>query len=150
MIQSEKMASVGGLAAGMAHEINNPISGIMMAGQNILRRVSNKLDKNIQVAHEVGTDIEVITRYMEKRQIPSMIDGILEMAERASKIVSNMLNFSRKSKSEMVPEDLVDLVDKTIDLAEKDYDLKKQFDFRHIEIEKAYAPLLPKSYMHGH
>ena len=44
MIQSEKMASVGGLAAGMAHEINNPISGIMMAAQNILRRVSNKLE----------------------------------------------------------------------------------------------------------
>jgi PAS domain S-box-containing protein len=144
MIQSEKMASVGGLAAGMAHEINNPISGIMMAAQNILRRVSNKLDKNIQVAQEVGTDIDSIVRYMEKRQIPSMIDGILEMADRASKIVSNMLNFSRKSKSEMVPEDLVDLVDKTIDLAAKDYDLKKQFDFRHIEIKKEYAPLLPK------
>ena len=144
MIQSEKMASVGGLAAGMAHEINNPISGIMMAAQNILRRVSNKLDQNIQAAHEVGTDIDVIAKYMEKRQINSMIDGIIEMAERASKIVSNMLNFSRKSKSEMVPEDLVDLVDKTIDLAAKDYDLKKQFDFRHIEIKREYAPSLPK------
>jgi PAS domain S-box-containing protein len=144
MIQSEKMASVGGLAAGMAHEINNPISGIMMAGQNILRRVSNKLDQNIKAAHEVGTDIDVIFKYMEKRQINSMIDGILEMAERASHIVSNMLNFSRKSKSEMVPEDLVDLVDKTIDLADKDYDLKKQFDFRHIEIKREYAPSLPK------
>jgi PAS domain S-box-containing protein len=144
MIQSEKMASVGGLAAGMAHEINNPISGIMMASQNILRRASNKLSKNIEVAQELGTDIDVITQYMEKRQITSMIGGIIEMADRASKIVSNMLNFSRKSKSEMVPEDLVDLVDKTIDLAAKDYDLKKQFDFRHIEIKKEYSQLLPK------
>ena len=91
----------------------------------------------------MGTDIDVIAKYMEERQITSMIDGILEMADRASKIVSNMLNFSRKSKSEMVPEDLVDLVDKTIDLAAKDYDLKKQFDFRHIEIKKEYAPSLP-------
>ncbi len=144
MIQSEKMASVGGLAAGMAHEINNPISGIMMASQNILRRVSNKLNTNIKVAQEVGTNIDVIAKYMEKRQITSMIGGIMEMADRASKIVSNMLNFSRKSKSEMIPEDLVDLVDKTIDLAEKDYDLKKQFDFRHIEIQKEYSQLLPK------
>jgi PAS domain S-box-containing protein len=143
-IQSEKMASVGGLAAGMAHEINNPISGIMMGAQNILRRISNKLDKNIQVAREVGTDIDVIVKYMEKRQITSMLDGVLEMAERASKIVSNMLNFSRKSTSEMVPEDLIGLVDKTIDLAAKDYDLKKQFDFKHIEINKEYAPSLPK------
>jgi PAS domain S-box-containing protein len=143
-IQSEKMASVGGLAAGMAHEINNPISGIMMGAQNILRRISNKLDKNIQVAQEVGTDIDVIVKYMEKRQITSMLDGVLEMAERASKIVSNMLNFSRKSTSEMVPEDLIGLVDKTIDLAAKDYDLKKQFDFKHIEINKEYAPSLPK------
>jgi len=144
MIQSEKMASVGSLAAGMAHEINNPISGIMMAAQNILRRVSNKLHTNIQAAQEVGTNIDVIAKYMEKRQVTSMIAGIMEMADRASKIVSNMLNFSRKSKSEKVPEDLVDLVDKTIGLAEKDYDLKKQFDFRHIEIQKEYSPLLPK------
>jgi signal transduction histidine kinase len=55
-----------------------------------------------------------------------------------------MLNFSRKSKSEMVPEDLIDLVDKTIDLATKDYDLKKQFDFKHIEIKKEYNPSLPR------
>lgn len=144
MIQSEKMASVGGLAAGMAHEINNPISGIMMAAQNILRRVSNKLNTNIQAAQEVGTNIDVIAKYMEKRQITSMLGGIMEMADRASKIVSNMLNFSRKSKSEMVPENIVDLVDKTIDLAAKDYDLKKQFDFRHIEIKKEYSQLLPK------
>jgi PAS domain S-box-containing protein len=144
MIQSEKMASVGGLAAGMAHEINNPISGIMMAAQNILRRISGNLSTNIQVAQEVGTNIDAVSQYMEKRKITSMIDNILEMAERASKIVSNMLNFSRKSKSEMVPEDLVDLVDKTIDLAAKDYDLRKQFDFRHIEIKKEYTPLLPK------
>lgn len=144
MIQSEKMASVGSLAAGMAHEINNPISGIMMAAQNILRRVSNKLHTNIQAAQEVGTNIDVIAKYMEKRQVTSMIAGIMEMADRASKIVSNMLNFSRKSKSEKVPEDLVDLVDKTIGLAEKDYDLKKQFDFRHIEIQKEYSQLLPR------
>jgi PAS domain S-box-containing protein len=144
MVQSEKMASVGGLAAGMAHEINNPISGIMMASHNILRRVSNKLDKNVQAAREVGTDIGAIAKYMEKRQITSMIDGILEMAERASEIVANMLNFSRKSKSEMIPEDLIDLVDKTIDLAANDYDLKKQFDFRRIEIKREYSPSLPK------
>jgi signal transduction histidine kinase len=81
---------------------------------------------------------------MEKRQINAMIYGVLEMAERASKIVSDMLSFSRKSKSEMDPEDLIDLMDKTIDLAAKDYDLKKQFDFRHIEIKRQYDTLLPK------
>jgi nitrogen-specific signal transduction histidine kinase len=39
MVQTEKMLSVGGLAAGMAHEINNPLGAILQGSQNILRRI---------------------------------------------------------------------------------------------------------------
>jgi len=45
MVQTEKMLSVGGLGAGMAHEINNPLGGILQAAQNIERRLSPDLDK---------------------------------------------------------------------------------------------------------
>lgn len=48
MIQNEKMLSIGGLAAGMAHEINNPIGGILQAVQNIQRRLSINLKKMLK------------------------------------------------------------------------------------------------------
>ena len=51
IIQSEKMLSVGGLAAGMAHEINNPLAGIMQSVEVLSRRLNNhSLKKNKKAA----------------------------------------------------------------------------------------------------
>lgn len=144
MIQSEKMASVGGLAAGMAHEINNPLGGIMLAAQNIIRRLSPDLPKNREIAREAGAELEAIIRYMNAREINKMLEGILEMGERASKIVTNMLNFSRRSESKMAPADIADVVEKALDLASNDYNLKKKYDFRHIEIVREFEENLPQ------
>ncbi len=78
MIQSEKMLSVGGLAAGMAHEINNPLAGIMQNVQVMKNRMSGKLAKNIATAEECGTSIGAIETYMEKREMFRMIDLVME------------------------------------------------------------------------
>jgi PAS domain S-box-containing protein len=53
MIRTEKMVTVGGLAAGMAHELNNPLGGILQSLQNIRRRVSPELPANIKDAQAV-------------------------------------------------------------------------------------------------
>lgn len=140
MIQTEKMLSVGGLAAGMAHEINNPLGGILQGAQNILRRVSPEILKNQETARECGVELDAVRSYMEKRQILNMIDGIREAGERAARIISNMLRFSRKSGSQMAPADLSGLIDRTVELAASDYDLKKKYDFRQIEIVRDFAP----------
>ena len=144
VVQSEKMASVGGLAAGMAHEINNPLGGIMMGAQNIQRRLSKNLGKNYEVAAQVGTSMDAVFAYMEKRGIYKMLSGILEMGHRASLIVSNMLNFSRKSDSRVSSATVNELVDSTIELAASDYNLKKHYDFRHIQIIRDYDNTLPQ------
>ncbi|CAN2048213.1 two-component system, NtrC family, sensor kinase [Candidatus Magnetomoraceae bacterium gMMP-13] len=144
MIQSEKMLTVGGLAAGMAHEINNPLSGILQASQNTLRRISPDLKKNISTADECGIDLKRLYTYMEKRDILKFIDHIREAGKRATKIVDNMLNFSRKSEDQFIPHNLADLIDKTIELAASDYELKKKYGFHQIEILREYDAAMPQ------
>jgi PAS domain S-box-containing protein len=143
MVQTEKMMSVGGLAAGMAHEINNPLGIITQSAQNIERRVSSELPANRQVAAELGLDLELLRDYFQRRQISQFLTGIRDASARASRIVANMLQFSRKSDTVRHPVRLHDLVDRTIELAAGDYDLKKNYDFRSIGIVREYDPDLP-------
>ena len=144
MVQSEKMMSIGGLAAGMAHEINNPLAAILQNVQLLRNRLSFGIAKNQKVADEHGISIEAIEQYMGSRGIFKMIDAILSAGQRASKIVENMLNFSRKSDTRFIKHDLAELLDRTIELAENDYDLKKKYDFRQINITRDYDANLPK------
>lgn len=143
MTQTEKMMSVGGLAAGMAHELNNPLGGMMQGLQNIKRRLSPELNKNREVADELGLDLEKVHEYVQRRQIEHFIESIAEAGHRASEIVTNMLNFSRKPEIEVHPEEMGSLIDRTLELASVDYDLKKKFDFRAIEIRREYDAGLP-------
>lgn len=143
MVQTEKMISVGGLAAGMAHEINNPLGGILQGAQNIERRLSPELKKNVLEAKKLGTSIETIRCYMQERDIFRMLEGIRDAATRAANIITNMLNFSRKPEVHRTSCRLNELADKAVSLAAQDYDLKKKYDFRQIEIVKKYEEDLP-------
>ncbi|MCP4756955.1 MAG: PAS domain S-box protein, partial [Proteobacteria bacterium] len=144
MIQSEKMLSLGGLAAGMAHEINNPLAAIIQSMQVIRNRVTQDIEKNKKVAEECGTTLESITRYMERRGLLSMMDSVSDIGNRAAHLVKNMLGFSRKSDLLFGRHNLGELLDRTVELAAQDYNLKKKYDFRHIEILREYDPSLPE------
>ncbi|MCG8672885.1 MAG: ATP-binding protein, partial [Pseudomonadales bacterium] len=144
MIQSEKMLSVGGLAAGMAHEINNPLAGILQNIQVIRNRLSPSLPRNIDIARTRGTTMEVIDSFMKERRIHDMVASIYESGRRAAQIVDNMLSFSRKGETFLTFHNPADLLDKTIELASNDYDLKKKYDFRQIDIIRNYDPQLRK------
>ncbi|MGL1862756.1 MAG: ATP-binding protein [Pseudodesulfovibrio sp.] len=149
MVQSEKMMSVGGLAAGMAHEINNPLAAILGYTHNVKKRIFTDLKKNISVAEGCDTSLKNIREYMTKREIPHMLDGILESGNRAATIVSNMLNFSRKSEKQFSPNDMATILDKTLELVATDYDLKKHYDFRDIDIVREYDNDVPPVYCEG-
>ncbi len=144
MVQSEKMMSIGGLAAGMAHEINNPLAG-MVQSANLLsnRLLDTKLPANRLVAQKLGINVKDITAYMDERGIPKFISAINDTGQRMSAIVKNMLNFARKTDMQVSSHHLSGIIDKTLDLAGTDFDLKKSFDFKMIDIKKVYDKTMP-------
>ncbi|MFP4528139.1 MAG: PocR ligand-binding domain-containing protein [Candidatus Kapaibacterium sp.] len=144
MIQTEKMMSVGGLAAGMAHEINNPLGVILQGIQNTTRRLMPNLTKNQAVAAECGIDLEKLEIYLERRNVFQYIGGIQDAGTRAARIVQNMLNFSRRSESKLAPTDINQLLDSSLELAQNDYDLKKKYDFKKIRIVRDFGDNMPK------
>ncbi|MBI9099618.1 MAG: PAS domain S-box protein [Spirochaetaceae bacterium] len=145
MIQNEKILSVGGLAAGMAHEINNPLAGIIQTTSVLANRIGQDLNlqKNREAAERAGTSIEAIKKYMDSRDIPRMLDAIKESGKRVSSIVGNMLSFARKGEGEKSSHSMMEIIHKTLKLASTDYDLKRQYDFKTIEIKKEYSENLP-------
>ncbi|UZP65811.1 transporter substrate-binding domain-containing protein [Desulfovibrio mangrovi] len=140
LVQSEKLLSVGGLAAGMAHEINNPLGGILQGIQNIFRRVSPDMAANREAAEKAGCSIECIREYFRLRKVDYMLEGIQECGQRAAAIVANMLNFSRKSESHFALNSMPVLVERAISLASAEYDPKRKYDFKSIALVRDFAP----------
>jgi len=143
MVQSEKMQSVGGLAAGMAHEINNPLAIITQGIQNIQRRLDPKIQKNFEAAEKYGVDPEQMYNLLDERRVIKFLEGGRDACERAAQIVKNMLLFSRKSDSLLSAVNLPELIEHTVILGSADYDMKKKYDFKFIDIHKEFAPGVP-------
>jgi two-component system NtrC family sensor kinase len=92
LLQSEKQASVGRLAAGVAHEINNPLTGVLTFTHMLLRRED--------INEEIREDLQTIA----------------DATERVRMIVKGLLDFSRQTKIEPEPADINALIEQTIPL----------------------------------
>jgi PAS domain S-box-containing protein len=127
IMQTEKMKSVGGLAAGMAHEINNPLGAILQGVQNIQRRIQVDNEKNQEIATAHHLDLNAMSDYLEQRQITKFINNIQDAGKRAASIVSNMLQFSRGDQQQLSPTFVKELIERSLNLARADLELKSIF-----------------------
>ncbi len=98
MLQVEKMASLGKLAATVAHELNNPMAGILTYSKLIQRKLQSKVAPG------------------EKEFILSHLKMIETESDRCGKIIKDLLLFSRKEKSEISPHQLNSIIEKSLQL----------------------------------
>lgn len=143
MIQSEKMMSLGELAAGMAHEINNPLSAILHGVQNIYRRTSPDLPANLETAKRLDVDLASIQSYLTERGIYRFIDGIKESGERSAHIVTNMLEFSRSSNQKHELVNIVNLIEHSLELVTNSLLINTVDGKKELPVKKDYQDNLP-------
>lgn len=137
LVQSEKILSLGGLAAGMAHEINNPLGGILQSGQNVLRRLDMSRERNRHLAAEAGLDLDALRRYLDAQRIPQFMQGIQEAGGRAAAIVADTLSFARGASIDAVPVCPAEAMESALRLA-GNFNPKSRFDARRMEIRREF------------
>jgi len=119
LLHSEKMASLGRLVAGVAHELNNPIS-FVLGNVHALSRYSERLRSYIAAVH-AGESAQALAELRSKLRIehlladlPSLIEGTLEGAQRTADIVNGLKRFSAMDPEERRPVDLNQVVERAI------------------------------------
>lgn len=119
LLHSEKMASLGRLVAGVAHELNNPIS-FVLGNVHVLQRYGARLSRYLEAVHRLELPNEVQALRDELRidhllkDLPSLLEGTLEGAQRTTDIVSGLKRFSTVGHEEVTQVEINSVVERAI------------------------------------
>ncbi len=118
LIQAEKLSSLGQLAASIAHEVNNPLSGVLVYTQLLNKKISND-----------NFSKEVSLNYLAKMEVE---------LTRSTKLVRNLLDFARQSPPALRETDINEVIKRALELVAHSAHLL------HIQIKRQMEPTLPR------
>ncbi|OIP46857.1 MAG: hypothetical protein AUK28_06715, partial [Desulfobacterales bacterium CG2_30_60_27] len=146
ILQQEKMASIGQLAAGVAHEINNPI-GFVNSNLCTLKKYTARLGEFIEVQAKLLAALGTAATQEEHAEarkkfkidyvlqdIADLVEESLEGVERVRKIVANLKTFSRVDQAEKKASDLNECLESTINIVWNELKYK-------VELKREYGEL---------
>ncbi|AHM60536.1 family 3 adenylate cyclase [Flammeovirgaceae bacterium 311] len=149
LVQAEKMASLGQLTAGVAHEINNPINFVSAGIDSLRANFTDIIDVAQQYfALKPADDAQERIRQLQRRKAEAEVEELIEESEqlfktikngavRTTEIVKSLRNFTRLDESNLKKADVHEGIDSTLVI------LNSQLKDRNIQIIKQYGELAP-------
>jgi signal transduction histidine kinase len=114
-LQTEKLSALGRMAAGIAHEINNPLAGILLFSSNLFKKVP------------------------DEGPLKEGLGIIMRETQRCKFIIQELLEFARDKEPRKTPASITSILQKSLNI------LENEFRLRHIRVEKDLTPDLPES-----